>query len=66
MTQLTPTEVAELLGVSTRTLSRWHALRMGPPRSKVGRTVLYRKAAVDDWLKANEIQPTRTFSGARI
>lgn len=64
--KLTPADVAEMLGISTRTLSRWHALRMGPPRCKIGRTVLYRKLAIDTWLLANEVQPTRTFSGDRV
>ncbi|MBI6630362.1 helix-turn-helix domain-containing protein [Pontibaca sp. S1109L] len=58
-----PTEVAALLGVSQRTLSRWHALRVGPARCKVGRRVLYRKSAIDAWLKANETKPVHTFDG---
>ena len=60
---LKPAEVAALLGVSLRTLSRWHALRVGPARCKVGRTVLYRKKAVESWLALNETQPTRSFEG---
>ncbi|WP_281709118.1 helix-turn-helix domain-containing protein [Phaeobacter italicus] len=60
---MTPTEAAKLLGVSTRTLSRWHALRVGPARCKIGRKVLYRREAVDAWLAQNETQPTRSFSG---
>jgi len=60
-THMTPGEVARLLGVSLRTLSRWHAQRVGPPRCKVGRTVLYRKEAVEAWLTKNETHPTRTF-----
>lgn len=62
-THMKPTEVAALLGVSLRTLSRWHALRVGPARCKVGRTVLYRKQAVETWLSQNETQPTRSFEG---
>jgi excisionase family DNA binding protein len=63
---LRPADVAELLGVSQRTLSRWHALRVGPPRCKVGRTVLYRKPAVDAWLEKNETHPVRTFNGGTV
>lgn len=59
---LKPKTVAELLGVSRRTLSRWHALRVGPPRCKIGRTVLYRKDAVDQWLAKHETQPVRSFA----
>ena len=58
---LKPIAVAELLGVSLRTLNRWHALRVGPARCKVGRTVLYRRGAVEAWLEANETQPLATF-----
>jgi excisionase family DNA binding protein len=60
-TKLTPTEVAEMLNVSQRTLIRWHALRIGPARCKVGRTVLYRESAIDAWLAKNETHPVRTF-----
>lgn len=59
---LTPADVGSLLGVSLRTLSRWHAQRLGPPRCKVGRTVLYRREAVEHWLRENETSPTRKFS----
>lgn len=58
---LKPEEVASLLGISLRTLSRWHALRVGPARCKIGRTVLYRRDAIEAWLEKNEIKPTRTF-----
>jgi len=61
--RLTPNEVAETLRVSERTLHRWHALRVGPARCKVGRRVLYRKSAIDAWLTANETKPVRTFEG---
>ncbi len=60
---LKTTDVAELLGVSRRTLSRWHALRVGPARCKVGRTVLYRRDALEAWLQANETRPVATFAG---
>lgn len=61
---LNPADVAELLGVSRRTLSRWHALRVGPARCKVGRTVLYRRDAIEGWLAENETHPTRSFQEA--
>ncbi len=62
-THLKPSAVADILGVSRRTLSRWHALRVGPARCKVGRTVLYRRDALEAWLEANETQPVTTFTG---
>jgi len=64
-TRMKPAEVAKMLGISTRTLNRWHALRYGPPRCKIGRIVLYRQSAIFAWLEANETQPTRTFAEGR-
>lgn len=49
-------EVADIFGVSARTLNRWHRLRKGPPRIKIGRRCLYRQTAVRDWLHAHESQ----------
>ena len=63
---LKPTAVAELLGVSRRTLSRWHAMRVGPARCKVGRTILYRQASITEWLVKNETHPVATFVGGRV
>lgn len=63
-THLKPAEVAELLGVSQRTLSRWHALRVGPARAKIGRKVLFRRDAIEAWLAKNETHPTRLFEEA--
>ena len=37
-----------------RTLDRWDALGIGPPRTRVGRTVLYRRSSVQKWLSAQE------------
>lgn len=64
--RMKPAEVAQMLGISTRTLNRWHALRFGPPRCKIGRVVLYRKSAILAWLEANEMKPTRTFAEGRL
>ena len=47
-------ELAEQLGVSTRTIDRWHSLRNGPPRIAIGRTILYNLDSVRDWLQARE------------
>lgn len=65
-THLKTDAVAELLGVFRRTLSRWHALRVGPARCKIGRTVLYRRDALEAWLEANETQPVTTFAGGAV
>ena len=37
--------------ISERTADRWQVLRIGPPRVKVGRTVLYPAEGVKTWLE---------------
>jgi|GEM_PF-2136357 len=48
---LTPLQLARLLGISPRTLARWHAIGTGPPRSKVGRLILYDLTKLPGWLE---------------
>ena len=62
---VTPERLAAALGVSVRTLSRWHAERRGPPRCAIGKTILYRIAGVRDWLASQETEPVRPASAAR-
>ncbi len=47
-------ELARGLGKSTRTLDRWHTLRIGPPRVVIGHTILYRRQSVLEWLASRE------------
>ena len=63
-------ELAEQFGLSPRTIDRWEALRKGPPRVCVGRTILYRIDAVCEWLVSREQQALparkrRSFSGVK-
>ena len=51
---LTPPQLAAQLGVCQRTLARWHRDRTGPPRSVVGRRILYRTESVTAWLAKRE------------
>ena len=51
---LTKEELAAELRRNPRTLDRWEVLGMGPPRTRVGRKVLYRRASVQKWLVAQE------------
>ena len=53
---LTLEDLATELGRNKRTLDRWDALGMGPPRTRMGRTVLYRRSSVQKWLAAQEHQ----------
>lgn len=48
------------IGISTRTLDRMEVRREGPPRTKIGKRVLYRKAAVREWLESREHTHTHT------
>lgn len=50
----TKAEAAGELGKSEATLDRWNRLRVGPPRTKLGRTVLYRRDTLKAWLIAQE------------
>ncbi len=47
-------ELAEQLGRCPRTLDRWDSLKIGPPRTVLGRRILYRRQAVAEWLRAQE------------
>lgn len=58
---LTQSELADVLGVSERTLNRWHSLRQGPPRCKIGRVIRYRADSVAQWMVSHEVQPLRSF-----
>ena len=51
---LTPNEAAGALRVCRRTLDRWLALREGPPVTRIGKKVMYRKTSIEKWLTRNE------------
>ena len=53
---MTTEELAAELKLNKRTLDRWDVLGIGPPRTRVGRTVLYRRSSVQKWLAAQEHQ----------
>jgi len=51
---LTPDEAASELKICTRTLDRWHRLGEGPPITRLGRRVLYRRSSLLEWLHRRE------------
>ena len=58
---LPPTEAAEYIGVTVRTLSVWRCVgRYNIPFIKVGRLVKYRKSALDAFLDS------RTHGGEEV
>jgi len=58
-------QLCKELGLTQRTLRRWHQLRVGPPRTRVGRRIFYRKTAVVQWLVNREQQPLRRSARGR-
>ena len=62
---LSPEQLAVELGVSERTVYRWHALRTGPPRVTVGRRPMYKLASVRAWLERRERDPAAAESRRR-
>jgi len=58
--------LAQELSVTPDTLGRWAARREGPPCTRVGRKVLYRRASVQDWLRDQEqAHPVRKRGGRK-
>ena len=58
--------LARELSVTTDTLGRWEKRREGPPCTRIGRKILYRRASVQDWLRAQEqSRPTRRHRGRK-
>lgn len=53
-------EASDLLRVNKRTLARWYAEGIGPPRIKIGQQVLYNKESLVEWLRSHERKPCRT------
>ena len=52
------------LGLTSDTLARWEARRQGPPCTRIGRKSFYRRAAVHDWIWAQEqVHPVRKSRG---
>lgn len=57
-------QLARELGVKPDTLARWEARRQGPPCTRIGRKILYRRAAIQDWIRAQEqAHPVRKSRG---
>lgn len=51
---LTRGQLAEALGRSTRTLDRWQVQKVGPPRLKIGKLIIYSRERVQRWLEQQE------------
>lgn len=51
---LTRAELAADLNVCTRTIERWDRLGEGPPKTKIGNRILYRREGAAKWLRSRE------------
>ena len=60
---LSPPSLAKRLNTSVRTLARWNAARIGPPRIKIGKLVLYDLQKVPQWLAGSETENVRGRRG---
>ena len=58
------TEQAKIMAVTVSTLRIMATRRSGPPRTKRGRQILYRKEAYDQWLLKREVDFDDMRAGA--
>ena len=56
---LTPAELADELHKSERTIARWDGLRIGPPKTVIGKKPYYRREGVRQWLLRQEQEQVR-------
>jgi predicted DNA-binding transcriptional regulator AlpA len=47
-------QLAGELGLTRDTLARWEARQLGPPCTRIGRKVYYRRTSVEAWINAQE------------
>ncbi len=59
-------QLAGELGIACDTLARWEARQIGPPCTRIGRKVLYRRTSVENWINAQEqTRPAPTRRGRK-
>ncbi len=58
---LSESEAASLIGVSSQTLRNFRARRFGPPFYKLGRSVLFRRSEVTEWVESCRKEPQETL-----
>ena len=60
---MTPEQLAAELNKSPRTIDRWARLRIGPPRTVIGKKPYYRREAVREWMLSKEREQVRAAVG---
>ena len=67
---ITEADFCETVGISKRTARVWRQRRIGPPYVRLGgqtrAIILYSEKGVQDWLKAQEVQPVRNTRKASL
>ncbi len=53
---VTADQLARIFSVTPRTVARWGASRIGPPKIKIGKLVLFDLAKLPDWLASRETE----------
>jgi hypothetical protein len=56
---LSPEDLADMIGVDTRTLAVWRAQKRGPDVVRAGRAIFYRRGDIEAWLALNVVQMDR-------
>lgn len=51
--------------ICARTLQRWHSLRIGPPRVRIGRVIVYKVEDIRRWLDENATSNFRRSGRSR-
>ena len=59
---LTVAQICEGLSITRRTLDRWSALGLGPPRMRIQRLILYRPEDITAWLQ-NHLERRQLSAG---
>jgi len=53
---ITPEELSKALNIAVQTLAGWRSAGTGPAYTKLGKSVFYRLADVQEWIKANIVE----------
>ncbi|MEM7442003.1 MAG: helix-turn-helix domain-containing protein [Pseudomonadota bacterium] len=61
---LMPEQAAMETGVAKQTLADWRHQQKGPPFVRIGRSIRYRKAALEQWAQDCEIDPAEILANA--
>lgn len=62
---LSQRQVAQIFGISERTLEGLRQRRLGPPYVKLGKLVRYDPISIERFLQANTVEPNTADGAAR-